>query len=169
VTNNVFLCSDMSAQFSFIIVKPYGQNHRVNGMNVSGNLFRSSGGTINRVDRVDTSFAGLNLAAMRNIHFTNNTYLNVSNGVENPLLLSHAQNTHAQTWVIDTANRLPFGGYTLQVESLVLSSRPRDTSNVSLFATPYTSVREGGGQDQVHAIWPEPVRGDATLRVRMDS
>ena len=169
VTNNVFLCSDMSAQFSFIIVKPYGQNHRVNGMNVSGNLFRSSGGTINRVDRVDTSFAGLNLAAMRNIHFTNNTYLNVSNGVENPLLLSHAQNTHAQTWVIDTANRLPFGGYTLQVESLVLSSRPRDASNVSLFATPYTSVREGGGQDQVHAIWPEPVRGDATLRVRMDS
>ncbi|MBY6003344.1 right-handed parallel beta-helix repeat-containing protein [Salipiger bermudensis] len=169
ITDNVFLCSDMSAQFSFIVVKPYGQNHRINGLNVSGNLFRASGGTIDRVERVDTSFEGLNLAAMRKVYFTNNTFLNVEIGVENPLLVSHAQNTHAQTWVIDTDDRLPFGGYAMEIESLVLRSRPRDTSNVSVFATPYCSSREGGAQDQVHAVWPEPVLGDMTLRVRMDN
>jgi hypothetical protein len=33
---------------------------------------------------------------------------------------------------------------------------------------PYTSSREGAQQDSVHVIWPEAIRGDVTLGVRMD-
>ena len=168
LTGNVFLCSNVADHFAFIVVKPYGQNHRVNGLNVSGNLFRSVGQVIDRVERVDDSFAPLDLSSMRNVHFDDNTYLNVGKGASNPLLVQHAQNTHAQTWVIDTGDRLPFGGYAMEVASLVLRSRPRDEANVSVFVTPYTSTREGAGQDQVHALWPEPIRGDVTLQVRMD-
>ncbi|MCR8547851.1 right-handed parallel beta-helix repeat-containing protein [Salipiger sp. P9] len=169
VTNNVFLCSNVADWFSFIVVKPYGQNNRVNGLNVSGNLFRSVGGTIKRVERVDNSFADLDLSAMRNVYVSNNTYLNIQNGSSNPLLVTHAQNTHAQTWVVTTDSRLPFNGYAMEVSSLVLRSRPRDTNNVSKYVTPYTSTREGSGQNLVHAIWPEPILGDLTMLVRMDN
>ncbi|SDF15146.1 Pectate lyase superfamily protein [Salipiger thiooxidans] len=169
ITNNVFLCSDVASHFGFIVVKPYGQNNRVNGLNVSGNLFRSVGGNIARVDRVDDSFAPLDLSSMRNVYVSSNTYLNVDNGCANPLTVKHAQNTHATTWVIDTEDRLPFGGYAMEVDSLVTRSRPRTSGNITSHAMPYTSTREGAAQDQVHVIWPEPILGDITMTVRMDN
>ncbi|WP_353471319.1 glycosyl hydrolase family 28-related protein [Salipiger sp. H15] len=169
VTNNVMLCSNVADWFSFLVVKPYGTGHMVNGINVSGNLFRSVGGTITRVDRVDTSFAGLNLGAMRRVFVHENTFHNIDLQTENPLQVSHDQNSHASTWVVETGNRLPFGGQAKAVEGLVLTSRPRDAANVSKFAMPYTSAGQGSGQDQVHVIWPEPMLGDLSLSVRMDS
>lgn len=169
ITNNVFLCSDVASHFGFIVVKPYGQNNRVNGLNVSGNLFRSVGGNIARVDRVDDSFAPLDLSSMRNVYVSSNTYLNVDNGCANPLTVKHAQNTHATTWVVDTEDRLPFGGYAMEVDSLVTRSRPRTSGNITSHAMPYTSTREGAAQDQVHVIWPEPILGDITMTVRMDN
>ena len=168
VTNNVFLCSNVAAWFSFLVVKPYGTGHMVNGLNVSGNLFRSVGGQIDRVERVDTSFAGLNLSAMRRVFFHSNTYHNIQTGAENPVTVSHAQNSPAATWVVGTGGRLPFDGVAQEVESLVLRSRPRNGANVSAHHMPYAQPGEGPGQDQVHVIWPEPMRGDVTLRVRMD-
>ena len=44
ITDNVFLCSNVAPWFSYIVVKPFGSGHFVNGMNVSGNTFRASGG-----------------------------------------------------------------------------------------------------------------------------
>ncbi|NIY96292.1 right-handed parallel beta-helix repeat-containing protein [Salipiger sp. HF18] len=169
ITNNVFLCSDVASHFGFIVVKPYGQNNRVNGLNVSGNLFRSVGGNIARVDRVDDSFAPLDLSSMRNVYVSSNTYLNVDSGCANPLAVKHAQNTHATTWVVDTEDRLPFGGYAMEVDTLVTRSRPRTSGNITSHAMPYTSTREGAAQDQVHVIWPEPILGDITMTVRMDN
>lgn len=168
ITDNVMLCSNVASWFSYIVVKPYGTGHYINGMNVSGNTFRVVGGSISRVERVDTSFAPLNLASMKNVYFNANTYHNVEYGAENPLQVRHSQNTHAQVWVVDTDNRLPFSGYAMEVESLVTRSRPRDTSNVSKYHMPYTQTREGGSQDQVNVIWPEDIRGDITMLVRMD-
>ena len=169
VTGNVFLCSHVAAWFSFLVVKPYGANNIVNGLNVSGNLFRCVGTTINRVERVDTSFAPLNLGAMKNVHFTGNNYNNVAYGTENPLLVRFSQNSHADTWQIETDSKLPFSGHARYVTSVVLTSRPRDADNVTKFVTPYFSTEEGSGKDRVHAIWPEPMRGDLAVTVRMDS
>ncbi|WGW04087.1 glycosyl hydrolase family 28-related protein [Tropicibacter oceani] len=168
ITNNVMLSSSVASWFSYIVVKPYGTGHYINGMNVSGNTFRCIGATINRAERVDTSFANLTFQSMKNVFFTGNTYHNVSKGAENPLLVRHSQASGAQTWVVDTDDRLPFNGYAMEVESLVTRSRPRDGNNVSKYHMPYTSTREGSGQDQVHVIWPEDMRGDVTLKVRMD-
>ncbi|EPX86726.1 right-handed parallel beta-helix repeat-containing protein [Salipiger mucosus] len=169
VTGNVFLCSHVAQWFSFIVARPYGTDHRLNGVNISGNTFRCVGGTINRVERVDTSFAVLNHQAARNVVVSNNTYHNVEYGAENPLRVRHSQNSHAATWVIETENRLPFGGRAKDVQGLALTSRPRDANNVSKYVTPYVSTEEGPAADRVHAIWPEPMRGDVTLTVRMDS
>ena len=168
ITNNVMLCSGVAAWFSFIVVKPYGSGHFINGMNVSGNTFRGSGVVINRGERVDTSFAPMDFARMRSVTFSGNTYHNVEYGAENPLLVRHDQNTHAQVWEVDTDNRLPFNAYAMEVQSLVTRSRPRDTSNVSRYHFPYTRTREGSQQDSVHVVWPESMRGDVTVGVRMD-
>lgn len=168
ITDNVMLCSNVAPWFSFIVVKPYGSGHFINGMNVSGNTFRGSGVVIDRAERIDTSFAPMDFSRMRSVSFVGNTFHNIEYGAHNPLLVRHDQNSHAQVWEIDTANRLPFNGYALEVQSLVTRSRPRDTSNVSKYHMPYTSSREGAQQDSVHVIWPEAIRGDVTLGVRMD-
>jgi hypothetical protein len=168
ITNNVMLCSDVAPWFSFIVVKPYGTGHFVNGLNVSGNTFRSVGVVIDRVERVDTSFASLDLGNMKNTYFIGNTMHNIEYATENPLQVKHSQNSVAQTWQVDTGNLLPFGGYAVEVESLVTRSRPRDGSNVSKYHMPYTSTRQGSSQNQVHVIWPENMRGDVTMMVRMD-
>ena len=118
---------------------------------------------------MDTSFAPLNLGAMKNVHFTGNNYNNVAYGTENPLLVRFSQNSHADTWQIETDSKLPFSGHARYVTSVVLTSRPRDADNVTKFVTPYFSTEEGSGKDRVHAIWPEPMRGDLAVTVRMDS
>jgi len=168
ITNTVMLCSNVPPWFGFIIVKPYGSGHFVNGMNVSGNTFRAVGVTINRAERVDSSFAPLDFSRMRDVHFSGNTYHNVDFGAANPLLVRHSQEGHAQVWQVVTEDRLPFNAFAMEVESLALRSRPRDTNNVSRHHMPYTQAREGGGQNEVQVIWPEAMRGDVTMTVRMD-
>ncbi|GGG71371.1 hypothetical protein GCM10011415_19010 [Salipiger pallidus] len=168
VTGNVFLCSNVADHFTFIVVKPYGTNHRINGMNVQGNLFRSVGQIITRVESVDDSFAPLDLGSMRDIFFDGNTYLNISRGASNPLMVKHSQNAHNQTWVVNTEDRLPFEGRAQEIESMVIRSRPRNTSNVTVSSMPYVSSLEGSNRDRVHVVWPEPVMGDVTMRIRMD-
>lgn len=168
VTDNICLSSDTATTFSFLVVKPYGSAHRIGGLNVSGNTFRSVGATIDRVERVDTSFGTLNLDGSRRVTFSNNTYNNVSNGAASPLTVSHAQNSHADTWVVETEGRLPFDGFARSVEALVFTSRLRNTANVSEWHMPYTAAKQGGANNRVHVIFPQPVRGDLNLTVRCD-
>ncbi len=168
ITNNVFLCSNVAPWFSFIVAKPYGTGHNINGLNISGNTFRCVGGTINRAERVDTSFAPLDLSKMKNVFVSGNTYNNIENGSENPLLVRHSQNSHSQVWDIDTENRLPFSAYAMEVESCVTRSRLRATNNTTRNHMPYTQTRQGAGQDHVEVVWPEDVLGDVTLMIRMD-
>lgn len=168
ITDNVFLCSNVAPWFSYIVVKPFGSGHFVNGMNVSGNTFRSSGGKIDRVERVDDSYAPLDLNRMKRLSFSNNTFHNVEYASQNPLLVSHDQNSHADTWVLDTGNELPFDGYATEVDSLVFRSRLRNAANVSEWFMPYTSTLQGAADNQVHVIFPEPVLGDINALIRMD-
>ena len=168
VTDNVMLSSHVAPWFSFIVLKPYGTGHFVNGMNVSGNTFRCVQAYMDRAERVDTSFAPLDLLRMRSVHFSGNTYHNITSGAENPLRIQHAQNTHSATWTVDTLDRLPFGGYALDVTGLVTRSRPRDQSNVSRFDMPYALSEQGANKNMVHLIWSTPMIGDVTVNVRMD-
>ncbi len=168
IADNVFLCSNVAPSFSYIVVKPYGRDHRLNGFTVSGNTFRSSGVVIDRVERVDDSFAPLDIDRSRHVTFSGNTFHNVEYAVANPLRVSHDQNTHADTWVVETGNKLPFGGYARGVDSIVLTSRLRNTANVSEWFMPYVATKQGGQKDRVHVIFPEDVRGDLDIAVRMD-
>lgn len=168
ITNNVMLSSDCAPWFSHIVVKPYGTGHYINGLNVSGNTFRCVGAYINRVERVDTSYAPLELDKMRSVSFAGNTYHNIEYGAKNPLRVDHDQNSHAQVWEVDTDNRLPFNGYAMGVEGLVTTTRPRDAGNVTQYTMPYTQSEQGASKDRINVVWPEPMLGDVTVTIRMD-
>ncbi|RFP88022.1 right-handed parallel beta-helix repeat-containing protein [Rhodobacteraceae bacterium 63075] len=169
ISNNIFLASHVAPWFSFIVIKPHGPGHFINGFNVQGNFFRTIAGSIERVERIDTSFAGFDYGRMRNISWRDNMYNAVDVATVNPYITSHEEQTESDTWQIDGAPRLPFGGWARKVESVVLEGPIRNASNVKRYEMPYTDVAEGPNNDQVHLKWSEPVRGQVLVSMRVDN
>ncbi len=168
VTDNVFLCSDVAPWFTFLVVKPYGTGHFLNGLAVTGNIFRVIHGTIDRVETVDTSFADLDYDRCKNVTFSDNMFNSVDTGVTNPLVLRHDEPTAASTWTLDCAPKLPFGGWAQTVESVVANGKIEKANNTAHWGMPYVKLRVGSNRDQVELNWEEPVKGTATIVVRMD-
>ncbi|MDV4145155.1 glycosyl hydrolase family 28-related protein [Shimia sp. FJ5] len=168
VTDNVFLSGHVASWFAYLVVKPHGANHYFTGFTVTGNKFRSINGHIDRVDRIDTSFAELDKTKSKNIHVEGNTYHAVGDGMRNPLLVEHDQNSAAQTWVVETQGRLPFEWRARTVESVVAKGRIEDGAGNPVYTMPYVEVEKGANGDEVHLKWDVPVRGKVWVKVRMD-
>lgn len=168
VTNNVFLCSDVAPWFSFMVIKPYGAGHTLRGFTMTGNMFRSTKGTIDRVERINTTFASLNMSAVRDVAVTGNMFLNVVTGTENPLTLDHSQSNHAKTWYVSFAGRLPFGGRAQRVTSVTHRSKIKTPANVTQYTAPWVTPEQGGNGDVVEVDWEKDVNGTVTITARMD-
>lgn len=168
VEGNIFYAIDVAPWFSFIVIKPYGPGHFLQGLHVSGNVFRTTGGRIDRADRLDTSFAALNFNRFRNVIFDNNAYNGIDFPAESPTVILHDQNTEATTWTITTGDKLPFGGWARTVSSLVMEGAPRDASNAIRYEMPHATVQEGVNNDEVRLRWPQATRGRALVTVRVD-
>ncbi|WP_238365947.1 glycoside hydrolase family 55 protein [Mesobacterium pallidum] len=168
IQNNVFLCGNVAPWFSFVVVKPYGSGWPIKGLNVSGNMFRVVGTVIDRVERVDTSFANVDSYGFRDIVFTANAFLNVDVQTHNPLTKVFDQNTEATTWVVPMAPELPFGGRVRQVLSAQLTDDLRNSANVKQYLACYAHPYSGGSENQVHVEWPQAVRGQVTVTARCD-
>ncbi|MBR9650622.1 glycosyl hydrolase family 28-related protein [Thalassovita aquimarina] len=169
ITDNIFQSIGSAPWFRFIVVKPHGTGHFISGLNVTGNIFRSIHGTLNRVDYVDTSYADLDYSRMRNITVQGNMFNAIGQGIANPAVVQHAQNTVAGSWTVDCAGPLPFGGYAQNVQALVTRSKIKNAANVANYDQPYVAVEQGAGRDQVTLHWSEPVSGDVSVTVRMDN
>jgi hypothetical protein len=169
VTDNTFLCSGVAPWFSFVVVKPHGPDHGITGLTVTGNVFRSAGGAIDRVERVDTTFADLDYTRTRDVTFAANTYHNIGAQAANPLRLSHTQNTAAASWTVEGAPLLPFGGRARAIDALVPTDRIRDAAGLSVPEMPHVDVEQGPVRDQLRLNWSAPVRGRVSLTIRMDS
>ncbi|MEO9592572.1 hypothetical protein, partial [Rhodopirellula bahusiensis] len=100
ITDNIFLAGAVANWFNYIIIKPHGIGHYLNGVTVTGNKFRCINGSIERVDHVDTSFAGLDYSKFKNVTFEANTFHNVSVQPTNPLRVKHSQGSTSQVWTI---------------------------------------------------------------------
>lgn len=169
VTSNIFLSGEVATSFSYFVVTPYGAGHFINGLNVEGNRFRSINGFVDRVERVDTSFADLNYTRMRNIRFEGNSFHGVSNPVSNPHLKEMEGNSLQQTWVVETGAGLPFRARSLNVDGVVVRGGVRNGANVLNYDNPFVRAQQGPNADQVHVVWSEPVRGKIAVTVRMDN
>ena len=168
MTNNSCLSGDVAPWFTYLVIKPHGTGHGIADLTVSGNLFKSINGTIDRVERVDTSFADLDYTRMRNILFAGNAFSNVSDQAANPLTLTHTEGSESQSWTVDCAPKLPFGAYASAVDSVVALGAIRTTSNASHFGMPFAETEIGPNGDQIRLNWQEPVRGKVNVTVRMD-
>ena len=168
VSDNLFLSGDVASFFSYIVVKPYGAGHFLNGVTISNNKFRSINGSIERADRVDDSFAELDFDRTKNLNYHGNTYHNVSVQPSNPLRLRHSEVTAAKTWVVDAGGLLPFSGWTLGVDSVLPIGSIKSSGGQDRFAAPFVRVKQGGGNDKIDVVWEEAVTGEVALIVRMD-
>ncbi|MCC6000034.1 MAG: hypothetical protein JJU19_04120 [Pararhodobacter sp.] len=169
MTGNFFLCSNVAPNFRFFRVKPYGQGHFLQGLQVNGNVFRTLNGWIDRAEDVDTSFANLRFDRFRNVVWENNAYNGITNPAESPLVLRHNQNSAAASWTIDTGQKLPFQGWARTVPSFVMEGAPRGQGAEVRTGMPYMMVEEGPNNDRVRMVWPNATRGRAVVTVRVDA
>ncbi len=169
ISDNIFLASHVAPWFNYIVVKPHGSGHFINGMNVSGNIFRIIGGTIDRVEHVDTSFASFDFSRMKNVNWKDNMYNSVGVATVNPLVKTHEQATESDTWQVSGAPQLPFGGWARKVESVVAEGAIRNSANVRRYEMPYVELNEGAEKDEVHVKWEQAVRGTVVVTMRVDT
>ena len=169
VTDNMFLSGDVAPWTSYIVVKPYGAGHFLNGVTVTGNRFRTLNGNIDRVDRVDDSFAPLDMSRARNVVMTANSYLGIDVQVASPAMIDFTQGTEDTAWIIDAGDVLPFGGQTRGVDSVMPIGGIRNANNVRQYDMPYADIGIGTDGDQVQLVWPSAVRGRVMATVRMDA
>jgi len=169
VTGNIFQAIDVAPWFRFFVVKPHGTGHFISGLTMTGNIFRAIRGDIDRIEAVDTSFADLDFSRMRNILVAGNTFNAVVQGIQNPVTIQHQQNTAAETWVVNGAGPLPFGGRARQVEALVARGPIRNASNVLRYDMPHTVAEQGAGRNLVHLGWSQAVTGTVAVTMRIDN
>jgi len=168
ITDNIFYSSEAPPWFSYIVIRPYGPGHFLNGLAVTGNKFRSSGTDLDRAERVDTTFADLDHNEHLNVTFQNNTYNGIDAKVANPLRVRHGQNTAAQTWTIDSDDRLPFGAKARGCDAVTTLGPLRTTLGTTRYATPYVLVEQGSDDDKVQLRWQENLRGEVSVIMRME-
>lgn len=168
VTGNMFTVNDVAPWFTFIVIKPYGPGHYLQGFSVVSNVFRTLNGNIDRVERVDASIADLDFGRMRNVTFAANAFNGVTTEAENPLTVRFTQATRTRTWTLNTDQRLPFVGRARAVESVVAEGRLVNASNGTVYENPYVVTEVGSGARQFQVIFGTEVSGSVRALVRMD-
>lgn len=168
VTGNIFTVNDAASWFSWIVLKPFGAGHFLQGLSVTGNTFKSLNGTTGRVEIVDTSFADLVYGSVRNVVFDGNTFNGVGQVTQNPVTVQFDQASEAVDWQVDVGPWLPFGGKAREVTALVVEGAVTNSSGIPVFAMPYVTPETGAGQDEVTVTWPEPVKGRVHVTARVD-
>ncbi|MGH1355233.1 MAG: glycosyl hydrolase family 28-related protein [Thalassovita sp.] len=169
ISDNIFQAIDAAPWSRFIVVKPYGADHFITGLNITGNVFRSIRTVLDRVEGVDTSFADLNFSRMRNILIKGNTFNNIGRSIENPRVMDVSQSTVSNAWTVDCSNVLAFDGRARNVTSLVAEGKISNAANVANWDFPFIQAEQGTNDDQVVINFSEPVSGNMVMTVRMDN
>jgi hypothetical protein len=168
IVGNVFIASNTTPAFRWVVVKPYGPGHFFSGFSMTSNSFRCFGTIIDRVDMLDTTFASLDFAQSRNVRVEGNSFNNVSQWIMNPVMVTHTQNTAAETWNVSAGGFIPFGGRVRIVESVAPEGVITNASNAARYVFPYSVPGTGGSGNEAQVRWGEAVRGKATVTMRMD-
>lgn len=168
VTGNTFLASHTVDYFSWIVIKPFGSGHFVQGLTVTGNVFKDSSHRMLRVERVDTTHADLLYGRMRNIEFSGNTFNGVTTFVANPLSVKLNQASPAQIWEVPSDGALPLNGITRNVDAIIATSAITDAAGARVADMPWVRTRQAADERSIQLHWSRPVKGAVSVRVRMD-
>ena len=168
VTGNIFTVSDVAPWFNWIVIKPYGPNHYLHGLAVTGNSFRSFTGNITRVEAVDTTFADLDKSRMRNVTFEHNTFTGIDELTMSPISIEHTEASASSSWLVDAAPFLPFAGFARSVEAVCADGALTTAVGAAVYEMPYAETRVGSNQDQIRLRFGTACKGTARIRVRVD-
>ena len=167
---NIFTSSESAPWFRFIQIKPFGPNHFINGLSITGNIFKhTGGGTIERMDLVDESIGVLNPNKFQNITVTGNTYNNVDARTTNPVTVEMEEVTANALWSFDFAPYLPFGGKARRVVALLPQNEIKSSTNVGIYTMPYAVCSLGTNGTEINLHWSQAVKGKAHVTVRTDN
>lgn len=169
IAENIFLSGNVAPWFSYIVIKPHGTGHYLNGVSVTGNKFRSINGSIDRAERVDTSFSDLDFAKSKHVAFEGNTYHGVDAQVSNPLRVRHSEGSIAQTWNIDMNGELPFGAQARGVDAIVALNKIVNSQSSTVYSMPYVLTQQGSAKDKIKLVWDQAVRGQVSVIARIDT
>lgn len=168
ITSNTFMCIDVAPSFRWVVVRPRGPGHFLNGFSMTGNVFRAVNGSIDRVEKVDTTQAGLDHDRAVNVAVTGNVFHGISQPCHNPVILSHNENTAARTWTVAAKDWFPFGGKALRALAVMADGPLRDSGNSITYAAPYAETAQGSGGGSVDLKWAEPLKGTVVVTLRSD-
>ncbi|MGR3757580.1 MAG: glycosyl hydrolase family 28-related protein [Tranquillimonas sp.] len=168
ITGNIFTANDVATYFRWIVIKPHGPGHFLQGLSVTGNTFKALNGPIGRVEAVDGSIAGLDMGRARLIAFHSNTFNGVDQETINPATLEFTQADPAQTWTLDPGAYLPFDGWTRTVAALSPEGELTTAGAQVLREWPAVTPQDRPGRDRVRLGFSVPVRGTVQMTVRMD-
>lgn len=168
IVGNVFIASSTTSAFRWVVVKPYGPGHFLNGFSLTGNSFRVFNATIDRVEMLDTTLAGLDFSRSRNVRVEGNSFNQVTQQIMNPVIVSHTQNTAADTWNVGAGGFLPFGGWVRMLESVSTEGAITNASNATRYVFPHALIGTGAGNNEAQLKWGEAVKGKAIVSMRMD-
>ncbi|SMX31553.1 glycosyl hydrolase family 28-related protein [Actibacterium lipolyticum] len=169
VSGNVFTVNNVAPWFRWFVIKPVGAGHYIQGLNISGNTFKSLNGSVERIDKVDTTYAELEMGRARNIIVEGNSFNAVDQIITNPVMLQFDENSNAKTWVCDFAGYLPFDGYARNVTGVVAEGPVLNGAGKVVAGMPYVEVQEGAAKNQIHLVWPEACRGRVNVTARVDN
>jgi len=170
VTGNIFTSSDSVAWFRFIQIKPHGPNHYINGLVITGNLFKhTGGGSIERFDLADDSIAPLLTNKFKNITVDANTYNNVNQRTINPVTVEFQELSATKLWGFDFAQYMPFGGRARHVSSVLPHNVITNGAGQGVYTTPFAVGSLGVNGTEVRLHWSEPVKGQVLVTARTDT
>ena len=168
ITGNIFTVNDAAPWFSWIVIKPHGSGHFIQGLSVISNTFKSLNGTTDRVERVDDSIAALDFGRTRNVTFEGNSFNGIGQNTINPVTLEFDQASPSVNWVLDVSAYLPFGGWSREVTGLVFENPIENGASEAVFATPYVTTLDGANNNFIRLTWPEAVAGRVHVTARVD-
>lgn len=169
ITGNVFLASGVPSWFRWIVLKPHGPGHFLDGLVVTGNTFQAISGQVDRAEGVDTSFAALDMTKSRNVTFWGNSFNNVVVRAQNPASLAFTQNTAATQWTCDFGTALPFGGRLRAVDALVAEGMITTAAGGRITEMPFVELEQGPSGTQARLNWAVAARGRVRLTGRIDA
>lgn len=167
---NIFMSSNVASWYRPIHIKPYGSGHFINGMNVTGNVFKQiKGSALDRVDTVDTTFADLDYSRFVDVNVNGNTFHGVSHQFQNPITVPLTQNTASNTWEVDLTDYLPFGGEARLVTAVIPEGKIKNASNVGVYEMPYCAGKIGADKQSVRVNWSTALKGKVFVTARVDA
>lgn len=169
VTGNTCVCINVAPWFTWLSIKPYGPGHFIQGLSVTNNVFKSLNGSVDRIEKIDTSFADIDRSRVRNVVFEGNMFNGIKEISQNPVMVEVNQSAAQTVWTADASEYLPFAGWARNVQGLIAEGMVRDSAGARIDAMPYVAVEQGAAKNQITVNWPEAAKGRLQVTLRMDN